>query len=137
MSDIRTFDQIGPDDGDAVGSKGLNLGLLATAGFPVPPGFCVTTAAYRRLANQSLRDDPDLCAQIIEAYRRLGKGPVAVRSSATTEDLPGSSYAGQYESILGVEGEPALFDAVARCWTSLDNERAVAYRRRRIMDQQE
>src|SRR5207237_8993211 len=124
MTDIRTFDQISPDDHDAVGGKGLSLSLLAAAGFPIPPGFCVTSAAYRRLANQSIRTDPLLCDQIAEAYHQLGGGPVAVRSSATTEDLPGSSSAGQYETILGVEGESAILDAMARCWASFDSQRA-------------
>src|SRR5438093_6066532 len=99
MSDIRTFDQIAPEDGDAVGGKGLSLGLLTAAGFPVPPGFCITTRAYRRLRNQSLSVDQDLCNQIAEAYRRLGGGSVAVRSSATTEDDTDASYAGQQETI--------------------------------------
>jgi phosphohistidine swiveling domain-containing protein len=136
MTDIRTFEQIRPDDRDAVGGKGLSLGLLAAAGFPVPPGFCVTTSAYRRLRNQSPFADQDLCSQIAEAYHCLGGGLVAVRSSATAEDGTDTSYAGQQETILGADSEAAILDAVAHCWASLDSERAVAYRRRQGVDDQ-
>ena len=58
----------------------------------------------------------------------LGGGSVAVRSSATAEDLPGASFAGQQDTYLGIEGGDALLDAIRRCWASLWNERAVAYR---------
>jgi rifampicin phosphotransferase len=130
MDDIRSFEHIGREDVQAVGGKGLSLGLLAGAGLPVPPGFCVTSAAYRRLRGQSLRDDASLAAGVSEAYRRLGEGCVAVRSSATAEDAAVTSFAGQQETILGVSGEAALLDAIERCWASLNSERAVAYRRR-------
>jgi pyruvate,water dikinase len=130
MTEIRTFDQIGRADVEAVGGKGLSLGLMSGAGLPVPPGFCVTSAANRRLQGQAPHADASLGGQIAEAYRRLGGGPVAVRSSATAEDGAVTSFAGQQETILGVTGEGAVLDAVGRCWASLDSERAVAYRRR-------
>jgi pyruvate,water dikinase len=135
MSDLRTFDDIGPGDGDAVGGKGLSLALLARAGLPVPPGFCVTSLAYRRLNDQPPNCEPAFACQVTEAYRRLGAGPVAVRSSATLEDGTAMSFAGQQETLLGVTGEAAVLDAVAKCWRSLDSERAVSYRRQqRISD---
>src|SRR5690348_8074456 len=66
---------------------------------------------------------------IKESWHSLGDDdPLAVRSSATAEDLPGASFAGQQDTILNVTGEEALLDAVRRCWASLWNERAVAYR---------
>jgi pyruvate,water dikinase len=72
---------------------------------------------------------PDLVAEITAAYRALGDGvSVAVRSSATAEDLPGASFAGQQESFLHVLGEAALLDAVRRCFASLFTARAIAYR---------
>src|SRR5207248_9680687 len=101
MSVIRTFEQIGPGDRAVVGGKGLSLGDLTAAGLQVPPGFCITTDAYRRLRGQGLRADPELCEQIAQAYHRLGGGAVAVRSSATAEDSREASYAGQQETILG------------------------------------
>ena len=72
---------------------------------------------------------PRSSAQIDAAYRDLGGGPVAVRSSATGEDGAVTSFAGQQETILGVEGDDALHQAIERCWASLDGERAVAYRK--------
>ena len=57
-----------------------------------------------------------------------------MRSSATAEDAADTSFAGQQETILGVEGEDALIDAVERCWRSLFTERAVAYRARQGVD---
>ncbi len=114
-----------------VGGKGANLGELTRAGFPVPPGFCVTTAAYDLVAGEAnlepvlaaladtrpddttrlaelaaaaraaLLEAPvpeDLSRAIAAVYEGLGDGasvPVAVRSSATAEDLPTASFAGQ------------------------------------------
>ena len=64
------------------------------------------------------------------AYETLGRPPVAVRSSATAEDLPGLSFAGQQETFLNVVTERALLDAMVRCWSSLWTARAIAYRAR-------
>jgi rifampicin phosphotransferase len=134
MSELRTFDQIGPDDAADVGGKGVGLAVLTRAGVPVPPGFCVTTSAYRRLKGRPLKDDGALTADISDAYRDLGGGPVAVRSSATAEDGAVASFAGQQETILGVSGAEAVVDAIAYCWASLDSARARAYRQRQRLD---
>ncbi len=128
MDEIRAFDQIQAGDVDTVGGKGLSLGLMIRAGLPVPPGFCISTAAHRRLKGRLPLEDP-LTGAIADAYRRLGGGLVAVRSSATAEDGATTSFAGQQETILGVNGETALLESVARCWESLDTERAIAYRK--------
>lgn len=70
-------------------------------------------------------------AAIARAYACLGDDvPVAVRSSATVEDLPGMSAAGQHDTYLNVRGEAAVLDAVKRCWTSLWSARAIGYRTR-------
>jgi pyruvate,water dikinase len=73
--------------------------------------------------------------EIARAVRSLG-GPagLAVRSSATAEDLPAASFAGQHETYLNVIGADAVLDRVCRCWASLFTERAVAYRRRNGVD---
>ncbi len=133
--DLCQFDEIRPGDLEEVGGKGLSLGLLAGAGLPVPPGFCVTSAVHRRLRGQGLNAEPHLVAQIHAACQRLGDGPVAVRSSATAEDTAETSFAGQQETILGVRGAEAVCSAIERCWASLDNERARAYRRRQGVDE--
>ena len=74
---------------------------------------------------------PDLEEAIRSSYRAMGeKGPakVAVRSSATAEDLPEASFAGQLETFLNVEGESALLDACRNCYASLFTDRAISYR---------
>lgn len=134
MPDVLFFDAINDVDASRVGGKGLGLGKTATAGLPVPPGYVVTTDAYRRLVQRGIRSDPDFTREFLEAYRKLGAGPVAVRSSATAEDAADASFAGQQETILGVQGDEAVIDAVERCWRSLFTERAVAYRARQGVD---
>jgi pyruvate,water dikinase len=63
-----------------------------------------------------------------DAYRAMGAPPVAVRSSATAEDLPEASFAGQQETFLYIEGEAALLQACRLCWASLFTDRALSYR---------
>ncbi|WP_347355008.1 PEP/pyruvate-binding domain-containing protein [Intrasporangium sp.] len=126
----------------AVGGKAANLGELLGAGFDVPGGFVVTTTAYRQAARGALSADeirdipppPEVAAAITQAYAALGGGAVAVRSSATAEDLPGATFAGQQDTYLDVEGAEAVLTAVRDCWASLWSERAVAYRVRLGID---
>lgn len=74
-------------------------------------------------------------AAVVQAYAALGPDvPVAVRSSATAEDLPFASFAGQQETYLNVVGVPALLKAVRNCWASLWTDRATAYRASLGMD---
>jgi pyruvate,water dikinase len=70
----------------------------------------------------------DVEQAILSAYRQLGSPSVAVRSSATAEDLPDASFAGQQETYLNVEGEQALLAACRRCFASLFTDRAISYR---------
>jgi pyruvate,water dikinase len=81
---------------------------------------------------------PGLSQEIVSAYQRLSAKPlladVAVRSSATAEDLPEASFAGQQESYLNVQGAVALLDACHRCFASLYTDRAIAYRRAHEID---
>lgn len=138
------------------GGKGASLARLARAGLPVPGGFHVTTDAYRDFVSRdglndqimeavsgtspeqasrriaalfSEREIPaETAAEIRAAHARLGEDvPVAVRSSATAEDLPDMSFAGQQDTYLNIRGD-GLLDAVRRCWASLWTARAIAYR---------
>jgi pyruvate,water dikinase len=70
----------------------------------------------------------DMASQIQAAYRKLGEGLVAVRSSATAEDLPDASFAGQQRTFLNVKGKENVVTAVQRCWASLFEPRAIFYR---------
>ncbi|HEV3142553.1 MAG TPA: PEP/pyruvate-binding domain-containing protein [Gemmataceae bacterium] len=128
MSDIRLFTEINPSDGPAVGGKGLSLGLMTRAGLPVPPGFCIVSEVHRRHGQDSI--PAELRSAIEAAYGKLGRDLVAVRSSATAEDGEATSFAGQQETILGVQGESAVIDAVQQCWSSLNSRRASAYRQK-------
>jgi len=99
-----------------VGSKAANLAVLLRAGLAVPEGVVVTTAA------------DEISDRLIDEIRaRLGDGPFAVRSSATAEDLPNASYAGQYETYLGVDGNAGLADAIHACRASLQSNRVAVY----------
>jgi len=166
---------------DNAGGKGLNLVRLTRAGFDVPPGFIIATAAYRAFVAANALDEviaralpppspdsretgdevaaletasaairaaiaqariPDPIITAIQAayttlsddpadaIRNTEYAPVAVRSSATAEDLPGFSFAGQQDTFLNVIGLDALAEAVAACWSSLWTARAIGYRAR-------
>ncbi len=139
-----------------LGGKAAGLVRLAAAELPVPDGFVITTAAYHDyLAAHDLADaidrhldDPSqigrlfdehplpeyLIGEILDAYADLGEPPVAVRSSATAEDLPDASFAGQQETYLNITSPLALLEAVRRCWASLWTGRAIAYREQQQID---
>ncbi len=156
------FGEVSRHDIGLVGGKGANLGEMARAGIPVPPGFIVTAAAYfdfleetgirdqmrrildpldpndsRQLQEISARIKelilnaampPETAAAIARAYEEMGDGLVAVRSSATAEDLPEASFAGQQATFLNVIGQDQVVAAVQRCWASLFEPRAIFYR---------
>ncbi|MDB5101361.1 MAG: Pyruvate, water dikinase [Cyanobacteria bacterium RYN_339] len=129
-----------------VGGKGANLAALSRVeGVRVPAGFCISTDAYRRLVGTSIDDllDRAQTAEVSAEIRRVIEGIVlpedlvarveegvayAVRSSATAEDLPTASFAGQQDTFLNVIGRAAILDHIGKCWASLFTERAVAYR---------
>jgi pyruvate,water dikinase len=141
---VRPIAEVRGGDLDSVGGKAANLGELLHAGFDVPDGFVLTTEAYQQAASAATLDPREptdaavrlratpvpesIAAAAREAYAALGAERVAVRSSACAEDLPGASFAGQQDTYLNVSGQADLLDAIRRCWASLWNERAVAYR---------
>lgn len=178
---ILTFNQIDKKDISLVGGKGANLGEMYNSGFPVPPGFCITSRAYEKFIretgikneimellekldvddNKSLqsiarqirtvirteRVPEDVSQEIMNFYERMYKSKyevpesvgalvnssrippfVAVRSSATAEDLPEASFAGQQSSYLNVKGNEELLESVKNCWASLFTARAIFYR---------
>jgi pyruvate,water dikinase len=129
-AEVIALADIDPTMIDLVGGKSLGLARMIIAGERVPDGFCVTTRAHS--VGVVPRD------RVLQAYHhQLGGGPVAVRSSATAEDLADASFAGQQDSYLNVAGDQELINAIERCWASLDNDRAVAYRRDRGWDGQQ
>ena len=167
---VLGFQQIDHTQVAVVGGKGAHLGELSRIeGIRVPPGFCVTTDAFRRILAEApsiddrldrlsrLKPDDresiralsaeirgtveaiaipdDLAAAIARSLARLGEhAAYAVRSSATAEDLPTASFAGQQDTYLNVVGPTAILEHVSRCWASLFTERAVTYRLRNGFD---
>ena len=155
-----------------VGGKGAALSRLINAGLPVPGGFHVTTAAYRKFVAENglqprllaaLRTaDPnqpetletasqeikafflqgevpgEIAREIVQSYNELAQESlaVAVRSSATAEDLPDLSFAGQQETYLNIRGADAVIEAVKSCWASLWTARAIGYRLQHQVDQE-
>ncbi|MEU4624703.1 rifamycin-inactivating phosphotransferase [Actinoplanes sp. NPDC023801] len=148
MTDQYVLDlrDIGADQVALGGGKGVHLGELSRIdGIAVPAGFCVTTEAFQRaLAGVPIDDtlDPARIRQTIEDLplpaevaaaitAAVGEHtPYAVRSSATAEDLPAASFAGQQDTYLNVVGAESVLRHVSRCWASLFTDRAVIYRRR-------
>ncbi|MGB9635608.1 MAG: PEP/pyruvate-binding domain-containing protein, partial [Candidatus Micrarchaeia archaeon] len=166
MAYISWFGDLGKSDVGIAGGKGANLGEMYRAGFPVPPGFVVTSNAYfdfikeadlkNQIQNvikntniynpeelQKASDDiermiinakmpKDVEKEVRRAYKTLrGKESefyVAVRSSATAEDLPEASFAGEQKSFLNIDSEDGLIEAVQKCWASLFEARAIFYR---------
>jgi pyruvate,water dikinase len=161
--------EVGSQDRLLVGGKAAGLGELVKAGIPVPPGFVITSEAYKMFIEETgigayIKNVLDelvqtgspkeyekaselirskfvrtpmphaLREEIIKAYRKLGEmiglpNPrVAVRSSATAEDLPEASFAGQQDTYLNVVGEEELIEHVKRVWASLWTARALSYR---------
>ena len=144
---LQRFEDITKKDILTAGGKGANLGEMVHAGIPVPEGAVLTTEAYRLYVKENKIDlkaqaeeirkafltgsiPEELQVTLLEYYIGIGEGErVAVRSSATAEDLEDASFAGQQETYLNVRGEQELTEAVKHCYASLWSDRAVSYRR--------
>ena len=135
-------------DPDRVGPKAANLAALGRAGLPTPGGFCISADAYRRqIEHLGLTDmiaayadadqptqrrlaveirlklyqsdlAPDVLAGVLAAWWAEEK-PAAVRSSSLVEDRADSSFAGQFESFLGVADDAEFLTALRACWAAL------------------
>ena len=168
QKNVVWFNETTKKDIALVGGKGANLGEMANAHIPVPPGFIITANAYYNFIKKSGITDkilsllkpldynntkqlqqiadqikqvilnatmpPELASEIQQAYRKMGEGLVAVRSSATAEDLPEASFAGQQSTFLNVNGEKEVVAAVQECWASLFEPRAIFYRHQQGFD---
>jgi len=143
------------------GGKAKNLSVVSRLGFNVPPGMCLLSTAYMQHLTQHgistavphgdqevLRDHLKILRTAIceaplslpleqtIAAAYLG-GTVAVRSSATVEDLPEASFAGQYDTVLNVTSLTDCIEAVKQCWASLWTDRAYDYRDQNKIDHEQ
>jgi pyruvate,water dikinase len=162
------FEECDRDTVPLVGGKNANLGEMLKSGIRVPPGFALTSHAFKlymdkeklwdivrkTLSSISLEDikaigeagssireailsasmPQQIQEEIINAYQLLCQRcgvkeiPVAVRSSATAEDLAEASFAGQQDTYLWIRGEQEVLKATQKCWASLFTDRAITYR---------
>ena len=113
------------------------VAALESADPAQPATLEATSQAIRELFSQA-QIPADIAGAVAQAYAELpGADPyVAVRSSATAEDLPEASFAGQQETYLNVKGADGVLEAVKRCWASLWTARAIGYRARQSIDQE-
>jgi len=113
------------EDLQLVGGKAVNLAKLIQASLPVPGGFVITTRAYQDGDGKTL--STELEQEIRSALTPFTGKHVAVRSSATAEDMSGASMAGQYDTFLNLQTPEEVLDAVVQCWSSLRSARTEAY----------
>jgi pyruvate, water dikinase len=135
QSYVRWFSDIRLSDVPEVGGKNASLGelyaMLEAEGVRVPEGFALSARAYRdMLAAAGIENELRRLLSDFDHHdvALLAERAVAVRSSATAEDLPTASFAGQHESFLNVRGESDLFEACRRCFASIFTDRAIVYR---------
>ena len=156
MNFILNIEHPGAADPARFGAKAANLAALGHAGLATPGGFCVDADAYRlQLRHLALEEtaekvfssegpaarrhalrmkmelmdgpiEPGIRGLLLEAWRSTAK-PAVVRSSALVEDRADSSFAGQFESYLGLESEADFLTAVRSCWAALWSTRALRY----------
>jgi len=137
---ILSLADISQHDAERAGVKAAHLGEMARTGFPVPNGFVLTTDAFDRfLMANALGPDispedmiaatlpAEVAEALLAAANAFGDLPLAVRSSGVAEDLPGASFAGQYETVLDVRGAEALVAAVQRVFASAFSHRVTVY----------
>ncbi len=156
MRFIKAFDEIRKGDIAIAGGKGANLGEMTQAGITVPPGVVLTADAYDffmeaggiepqkfesaaqiRSAILSTKMPAEIETEIREFCGTLEEGArMAVRSSATAEDLDDASFAGQQETYLNVIGTDNVLTKIRECYASLWGDRAVSYRKNSGYDKQ-
>lgn len=145
MSDnILFFENIDKNSHLLVGGKGANLGEMTQESFPVPPGFVVTTNGFKRFIKEFTIDNKspeeirsslkqlafpkDLEIELEHALQKFDDNVrFSVRSSATAEDLPYASFAGQQDTYLNIDKKD-IKKAIIDCFASLYSDRAVTYR---------
>ena len=125
MRKVQSFSEINDETSRLAGGKGGALARMYQQGYPVPDGFVVLTTAFNEAGLL-----PDAWEQIKEKISRLKQENVkafAVRSSALSEDSGATSFAGEFETVLGVQGEEEINEAIHTVWKSRLSERVQTY----------
>lgn len=141
---MKWLEEIHENDLPEVGKKALELARLRRAGFPVPNAFVITCSTCREMFSRRLgshnrmnfkklikgnASQYPITERVLSGFKTLGSH-VAVRSSAVKEDLKGASFAGLFETLLNINGEEALFQAIKTCIASQFSGRVREYARR-------
>jgi len=138
---MKWLKDIQENDIPEVGKKAFELARLKRSGFPVPDAFVITHSTCLKIFSNTIGESnradvnmlikenavpENIVDQILRGFRQLGSH-VAVRSSAVKEDLEGSSFAGQFETVLNIKEKNAFLQAVRTCFDSQFSERVRAY----------
>ena len=113
---------------DRIGGKGQGLVRLLNAGLPVPEAWCIPSDISLEAHARDTCLDEGVARWWKEVDALYPGGPWAVRSSAVAEDLADASFAGVYDTVLGVDSIDGLREAIRTCWASFDDTRAQTYR---------
>ena len=128
---ILDLGEVAPGDASLVGRKAFHLATLSRSGFDVPPGFCVTTEAFRHCQTLS-RGEPVLPQSlreiIVAAWWRSGLTMAVIRSSASEEDGEDASWAGIFPTVLPVTSEGDMLAAVETCFRAMHEPSVERYR---------
>ncbi len=125
MQRVQSFSEINEESAPYAGGKGGTLARLYQKGYPVPDGFVLLTQAFNE---DGLL--PEAWEQIKKNVNRLRENNAkafAVRSSALSEDSSETSFAGEFETVLGVQGEEEILEAIQTVWSSRVSERVKSY----------
>ena len=125
MQKVQSFNEINEETTRFAGGKGGTLAQLYQRGYPVPDGFVVLTKAFNE---DGLL--PEAWEQVKEKLNQLREGSAkafAVRSSALSEDSSETSFAGEFETVLGVQSEEEILEAIKTVWRSKNSERVQTY----------
>ncbi len=121
---------------DTSGARAELQALFKSVDADSPPALAAASAKMRTLVEQS-GVPPEVRAQILAAYHKLGADvAVAVRSSATSEDTGSTSFAGMHETYTNVVGEADLLTKIVACWVSAYGQRVISYRKAETMDEE-
>lgn len=124
---IRKLEEITVNDRASFGTKAVNLGLLIQKDFNVPKGYAISKSFTNKIRNNRFQLDQEDQNILQEIYKQMDYAPIVVRSSAISEDTEGTSFAGQYDTVLEIKDYEAYLNAIEICIKSSDKENVTEY----------